>query len=399
MLIRNSCTIAWRNLSRNSRRSLLTIVATLMTVLLSTTLSSLHEGLWDNIIENEVRFLSGHLVIQKKGFQKHRSTDLIISDPVEIYQLLDSLPGIERINSRLEFTLLAARDDKSRPCLMAGIEPHQSFKNVRFDGDAQGVWVGLNLAEYLGVQEGDSLILLGHSMYGTNASMLPPILKVSKNPFPVFDRQLIIAPITLARNFLDAEKAVSSIFITIQNTGEVEKIRHAILKALPAEEFEVLTWKEMLSGRSPVFKLRSFAMAIFQTILYFILGFTLLTTFHMIVHQRIREFGLLTALGMKRKFVMFIQGLEFLYSSAIGIVLGSLLALGIMHIFNHYPIRITGELAEAMIRFDNEPLIRLSDRIDILLNNVLMAVIMIVAASLFPLARIRRLNISKALHQ
>lgn len=399
MLILNSCKIAWRNLGRNSRRSLLTIVATLMTVLLSTTLSALHEGLWDNIIENEIRFVSGHLVIQKKGFQKHRSIDLIISEPAAIYQLLDTLPEIVKINSRLEFTLLAAHEEKSRPCLMAGIEARQCFKDVHFNEDAQGVWIGQNLSEYLGVQAGDSLILLGHSMYGTNASMLPPILKVSKNPFPVIDRQLIIAPINLARNFLDAEEAVSSIFVTIQNRQDVEKIRHQLLEALSAEAFEVLTWKEMLAGRSPVFRLRSFAMAIFQTILYFILGFTLLTTFHMIVHQRMREFGLLTALGMKRKAVLFMQGMEFLYSSIIGIIVGSLLALGIMHHFNRNPIRITGELAEAMIRFDNEPLIRLSDHTDILLNNLLMAVIMIVAASIFPLARISRLKISKAINQ
>ncbi|MDP2236285.1 MAG: hypothetical protein Q8J88_07620 [Bacteroidales bacterium] len=398
MLIINSCKIAWRNLSRNSRRSLLTIVATFMTVFLSTTLESLHVGLWDNIVENEVRFLSGHLAIQKQGFQRHRSVEFIIEDPSEIYLLLDTMSEIEKYNSRLEFTLLAAWEDKSRPCMLSGIEPNQTFKNVHFKNDEKGVWIGKNLSQYLGVQTGDSLILLGQSMYGTNSSMMQQIIEVSQNPIPAFDRQLIIAPIDMARNFLDSEKAVSSIFLTIHNANELETIKNKILEVLPAEEFEVLSWKEMLSGRSPVFKLRSFGMMIFKGILYFILGFTLLTTFHMIVHERTHEFGLLTALGMKRKVVILIQGLEILYSSIIGIFLGSLISLSFMLIFNRYPIRITGDLAEAMIKFDNEPIIRLSHNIEILLNNIITAVIIISVVSIFPLARIMRLNITKALN-
>ncbi|MDO8896698.1 MAG: hypothetical protein Q7V19_03540, partial [Bacteroidales bacterium] len=80
------------------------------------------------------------------------------------------------------------------------------------------------------------------------------------------------------------------------------------------------------------------------------------------------------------------------------IFLGSLISLSFMLIFNRYPIRITGDLAEAMIKFDNEPIIRLSHNIEILLNNIITAVIIISVVSIFPLARIMRLNITKALN-
>ncbi|KAF0129442.1 MAG: hypothetical protein FD155_2365 [Bacteroidetes bacterium] len=394
----NSFKIAWRNLFRNSRRSLLTIVATFMTVFLSSSLESLHVGLWDNIVENEVRFLSGHIVIQKLGFQKHRSVEFLIEDPSEIFLLLDTISEIENYNCRLEFPVLAAWDDKSRPCMFSGIEPNQTFKNVHFKKDERGIQIGQNLSQYLGVKTGDSLILLGQSMYGSNSSIIHQIKEVSHNPIPVFDRQLIIAPINLVRDFLDAEKAVSSIFITINEGKEVEPIKSKIAKALSASEFEVLSWQEMLAGRSPVFKLRSFGFQVFRGILYFILGFTLLTTFYMIVHERTHEFGLLIALGMKRKVVILIQTLEILFSTVIGVFLGSLIALSVMSIFHHYPIRVSGDLAKAMIRFDNEPIIRLSDNIEIVVKNIIAAVFIIFLVSLFPLARITRLKITKALN-
>lgn len=376
----------------------MTIVATFMTVFLTATLESLHVGLWDNIVENEVRFLSGHIVVQKLGFQKHRSIEFLIEDPSEIFLVLDTIAEIENYHCRLEFTVLAAWDDKSRPCLLSGIEPNKTFTNVHFGNNEQGLWIGQNLSNYLGLQIGDSIIVLGQSIYGSNASIIHHVNDISTNPIPAFDRQLIVAPIRFARDFLDTEKAVSSIFININESKEVETIKMKIAHALSASDYEVLSWQELLSGRSPVFKLRNFGFQIFRGILFFILGFTLLTTFYMIVQEKTHEFGLLLAVGMKKKVAILMQAFEFFMSTFIGIFLGSMFALAVMKFFHHYPIHISGELAKAMIRFDNEPIIRLSDNFEIVLNNIIAAILITTIVSLYPLARISRMIITKALN-
>ena len=375
----------------------MTIVATFMTVFLSASLESLHVGLWDNIVENEVRFLSGHIVVQKMGYQKHRSIEFLIEDPSEIFSVLDTISEIENYHCHLEFTVLAAWDDKSRPCLLSGIEQNRTFNNVHFSNNEEGIWIGRNLSHYLGLQKGDSLIFLGQSIYGSNTSIIHQIKHISFNPIPAFDRQLIVAPIRLTRDFLDAENAVSSIFINIRESKEVETVKMKIANALSASEYEVLSWQELLSGRSPVFKLRNFGFQIFRGILFFILGFTLLTTFYMIVLERTHEFGLLIAIGMKRQAVILMQAFEIFISSLMGIFLGSMFALIIMKLFHHYPIHVSGELAKAMTRFDNEPIIRLSDNLEIVLKNIIAAILITAVVSLFPLARISRIKITTAI--
>ncbi|MFM7401334.1 MAG: ABC transporter permease, partial [Bacteroidota bacterium] len=172
--------LAWRNLWRNKNRTFITMASISSAVLLSVTLVSLQRGIFDNLIRNVVSFYTGYIQIHGKGYWSDQTLEncLPLTDG-----LLDSVlatPGVAGVTPRLEAFSLASFGETTKGCMVVGIDPDAENEITRLKdklisgtypgkGD-NGLMVAEGLARTMGVHTGDTLVLLGQSMYGSTAA-------------------------------------------------------------------------------------------------------------------------------------------------------------------------------------------------------------------------------------
>ena len=94
--------LAWRNLWRNKRRTLITVASVFFGVLLSTLMSSMQEGSYSSMIDNIVKFYSGYIQIQNEEYWENKTINNSMEPTQELYAKASSVPDVTHIATRLE---------------------------------------------------------------------------------------------------------------------------------------------------------------------------------------------------------------------------------------------------------------------------------------------------------
>ena len=177
--------IAWRNLWRNKRRTIITVASISFGVFFSVSMTSVQQGSLENMVENLVKFYSGYIQIQDSSYQDNRSVNHALDFTPSLEKIINSENLITNYTQRIEFFALASSGDKSRGAAIIGIVPEAEneisglSKWVK-DGNyltsgAHGIMLGKTLAENLDLALNDSLIIYGQGFHGTTAVGIYPI--------------------------------------------------------------------------------------------------------------------------------------------------------------------------------------------------------------------------------
>jgi ABC-type lipoprotein release transport system permease subunit len=389
--------LAWRNIWRNKRRTLLTSASVVIAVFFSVLLESLNEGMWNYLIDNEIQMYSGHIEIHMKDYWENKSIENAIVDPTDIHMALDSLNGVVSHTNRLDMFVLASWGEKSRSCILWGVQPGLTYGTAQIDGSQKGLWIGEGLAKFLNIAKGDSLILMGQSYYGRKSAEIYPVAGISHNSIPEIDRRLIIAPIEVVQDFSDLHMGATNVLVNLKNKEQVDEVAEQIKQTINLDNYEVMSWQQILTGRMVLYRMRDAGVLILKLILYFIVGFGILGTVLMTNSERKREYGILMAIGMKRQKIILTHIYEMLYISLIGVVGGAILVMPIMLVLHHFPIPLTGGLAEVMWRYNIEPIIIFSDDPFLILKNASLVFLMTILVTIVPVNILARLNLMKAI--
>ena len=115
--------LAWRNLWRNKRRTLIAISSITFSVLLASWMRSMQEGSYESMIDNVVKFYSGYLQVQDTAYWDERTLENTFEADVEIQKQIAAIDHVTLVSNRLESFALAANHLKSKPAMVMGIEP------------------------------------------------------------------------------------------------------------------------------------------------------------------------------------------------------------------------------------------------------------------------------------
>lgn len=173
-------TLAWRNIWRNKRRTLITLAAIVFAVFFAITMRSLQLGMYGNMTHNVVSFYSGYAQIHAKGHWDDKSLETSF-EYTEALQKLDVTSGkkVEFI-PRLESFALASAGKITKGCMVVGTDPDLEdalthIKSKIIEGKApesngNSALVSEGLASYLKLGVGDTLVLLGQGYHGVSAA-------------------------------------------------------------------------------------------------------------------------------------------------------------------------------------------------------------------------------------
>jgi len=416
--------LAWRNLWRQKRRTILTAMALALALVLSLFMRSMQEGSYANNIENSAKFSTGLIQLQHVEFEESQSIEDLLPATDEFIAAARELDDVERILPRLESFALAAAGDKSKGVMVLGVMPaledeYSSISDKVVEGefitaDDRAVLVGQGLADYLSLALGDELVLYGQGYRGQTAAGLYKIKGIVHFPLPQLDNQLIYMPLPLSQTLFSTGEQVSSWVIDTRKLTRLEQTKaelqraysgtllkngsqHSLLDRNGKSLVNVRDWEDLAPEMAQQIAMDKAGGIFMMYLLYGVVGFGLFATILMMTLERYREFGVMMATGLVRARLIGLVIFESSFISLLGVTIGLALGTPLVVWFHYHPIELTGETAEMMLELGWEPILPMLLSPWLFIDQILIVLGLMLLCLLYPLWRIYRLDLVTAL--
>ncbi|HET7180110.1 MAG TPA: FtsX-like permease family protein [Chryseosolibacter sp.] len=393
--------LAWRNVWRNKRRTIITVSSIFFAVLLALFMRSLQKGSYENMIRNAVELYSGYIQIHAKGYWKDKSINKLLEVTDTLRNTIASTPHVNYFISRLETFALAASEDLSKGAVVIGTSPVEEDRMTKlsdkvvsgqyFSDTTDGVLVAEGLANYLKLTLGDTVVMIGQGYHGANAVDQYPIIGIVRFTNPQANNNAIYAPLSLLQQFAGAPGLSSALVISIDDLKEQDQVKAHLLSAL-GDGYEVMDWQEMQPELVQAIQSDNAGGVILLSILYMIIAFGIFGTVMMMSMERRKEFGVMVAVGMQKNALSRLVMLETCIIGFLGLAISLGMGILLLLYMFHHPIPLTGNAAVAMTNMGIEPLMRFSLDPGIFSSQILAIFVIVCICLLYPLWTISRLK-------
>ncbi len=399
--------IAWRNLWRNKRRTLITVASVFFAIWFALIMRSFQLGSYILMVNNIVHAYSGYFQVHAKGYWGDQVLNNAFVFTPELEQKLNAPKGSTGYTVRLESFALASYGMQTKGVMVNGIDPEaengltslrkKMVKGTYLEPADEGVLVSQRLAGYLRLVIGDTLVIIGQGYHGASAAGVFPVRGIVRFPSPDLDSRLIYLSLPAARNLFSAESMVTSIAFNVSDPKLYKEAAASLRKQLDPAVYEVMTWDEMMPDIVQQIRADSASGLIMLGILYMIVGFGIFGTMLMMLNERTREFGMMIAIGMHKSQLMLVLVTETLFLGLLGIVSGLAAAIPPIYYFYIHPIPLTGKLAESTEQMGFEALMPTAWEPSYFIAQSSVVLVIILAVMLLPVMRIRRLKVMNAM--
>lgn len=357
----NDLLMAWRNIWRNPRRSVLTILAIVFATALLVFMLSFQFGAYDDMIDSSVRLTTGHVQIVAPGYHDRPEMRKVISDPDRLILASAQLGNVEKVAKRSEAFVLASGDKRSRGLAVTGVEPavELEFSSVprqivegRYlrQGDGAVAVIGGLAARHLQLGLGDECVVLGSGRDGSIAAGVVSIVGIIRTGIDEFDRAAMQLPLTEFDSIFSMDGAVHRLIYIFDQLSDSSPAADRLKADEAASGLRVMTWEELTPGLKQSIELDLISGIIMYFILVVVVAFSIVNTFFMAIFERKKEFGVLMSIGMKPGRLVRLMLLESLSMTWVGLVLGILTGVAVTLVVSRYGISM-GDSAEFMAQY------------------------------------------------
>ena len=401
-------TLGWRDLWRNRRRSLLTMGAIVFAMLVVALIKSSNEGTYDKMEEGIARQYTGDLQIHRQGFSDDRTLEqsLTVQD-IDLDTLKLQNNWITGASRRLDGFGLVSSDSASAGALITGIEPSSELTLGSYmvnvtdgsfldEGDFNKALLGQVLAQNLAVGIGDTIVVLTqgyHSVMGAEVYVVKGLLSTGSVEL---DRSSMLLSLSAAQELFSMPDRYTSLILQTDNHRKAD--RRARDLALDPSQFEAKSWRSIMTDLAQLRKLDSAGNLVIYAFLFLLVGLEIFNTTTMSMLERVREFGVMMAMGLNPSQISLLIIMQVLMKVLMAAVIGCLLILVVTGIWSQYPIPLPDEIQEfnAELGFAVDG-VYFSSRPSILLLPVASVFVMSVISLIYPVLRVQKLTPVRAL--
>ena len=393
--------LTWRNLWRNTRRSLITISSIAFAVMLAIIMGALQKGVFDNLIRNVVSFYSGYLQVHRAGYWDERVIEESFESDPALLDSLSTVPGVRAIVPRLESFALASSGNTTKGCMVTGTVagPEAMMTGLRekitegdyLDGSGRGVLVAEGLARKLRLGVHDTIVLLGQGYRGSFAAGKYLVRGLVRFGAPQLNNTMVFMDLPDAQGYAGAEAQLTSLAFAIDDPGNLARIKTDVTQRI-GQGYEVMTWGEMMPDIEHHIRADKAGFYIQAGILYLIIAFGLYSTLLMMLAERRHEFGMLVAIGMKKARLAMMLLAENIMLSILGTGAGMLLALPVVLYLKHRPIRFSGQVAKAYEQFGFEAIFPAALDGGIFITQALIVLSLSLLIGIYPVLHVARID-------
>jgi putative ABC transport system permease protein len=349
--------MAWRNIWRNLRRTLLTIAAVAFASALLVFMLSFQFGSYETMINASVRIHTGHLQVQAAGYQDKQRIRQTVDDPDAVGAILEKIPEVIAHTDRARAFSLVSSRDRTYGTMVIGIDPTAearvtTIEHLIRDGayldpsdTAQGL-IGGFLAENLKIAVGDELTVLGQGKDGSVAATVVTIKGIFRSGMADFDRSVVLMPLSHFQEVFSMGQSVHEVTVVGRKLVDISPIADRIGRGLAAVsgggKLDVLQWQELMPGLAQGIAMDLVGGLIMYLVLIMVVAFSILNTFLMAIFERTREFGVLMAIGTTPGRLVRLMLVESAAMTVIGVAVGIFLGAGVTLYFQAHGIDLAG---------------------------------------------------------
>lgn len=344
--------LAVKNIRSYRKRSLVTLILTAISTALLVFSSSFMNGSHSTMIKNSVELYPGYLQITERGFRDEPSLEHIITDTDRILSILEQQDGITDFSQRFETFVLLSSEEKALGTLFSGIEPdkerhisrlEQSLVEGRYlvSGDENKLYIGYELARKLQIGLGDTVSFIGTGADYSFAADNLTVIGLFRTGLYEFDSSSAFVTKSYFDSVMVSDNLASHIVIQPEHTGEARTLAQRLTPLLPPE-IVCESWEETMAGLVQAMELDSLFGYITLAIIFIVIFFVIMIYTLLGVYARIREIGILRAIGTSRQEVFALLLSESLLITLSGVLLGGLLGGALSLYFELHPIHFSG---------------------------------------------------------
>lgn len=356
--------LAWRNLWRNRRRTLLTAAMIGFASAILVFFICLQFSSYETSINASISIFQGHAQVQRQGYQDQPQVRLAIEDPEELRSKIARVAGVTNVAQRGAAFALVSSKDRTYGSQIVGVEPRSERlissipgvvrKGRYLEGARYEAVIGEVLARNLKVTVGDELTLLGQGRDGSFAATVLPVVGIFVSGSVELDRALIQMPLAAFQEVFSMGTRAHSLVIRAAGLEKLEGVKEQVSALIaPESKLAFLTWDELTPGLKEAIELDMASGWLFYLSLVLIVSFSVLNTFLMSVLERTREFGILLSLGMRPARITQLVYLECVFLSLVGVLLGIIIGGAVVIYFGVYGFSIPG--SEEIMKIWNLP--------------------------------------------
>ncbi len=399
--------IAWRNIWRNKRRTLITVSSIMFALFFAIIMRGFQIGSYEKMKENAVESYSGYIQIHKKGYWDDKNINNIFSFDEKTYIKLESDARVNVVIPRLESFALASSGDFTKGVAVMGISPENEDKMTEvksyllkgefINSKDNAIMVAEGLAKFLNVKVRDTLVLFSTGYHGATAAGLYPVKGILKLPFPEMNRGTVYLSISEAQSFFSTGNQFTALVFDVNDIDDVSGISQFIEENIDLEEYEVMNWETMNKELIQMIESDNAGGIIMIAILYVVIAFGIFGTVLMMTNERMREFSVMVSVGMQKGKLALIIIIELFILTTIAAIAGILISLPVMFYYYYNPIQLSGEAVDAMKDFNFEPVAPMSMDPQLFIIQVIAIGLISMIAMSYPTIKIMTLNVVKGL--
>ena len=329
----NLMRFAWRNLWRNRRRSLLQVLAIAGAIYLSTCFENLAMGEYEDIIRMGVRTGSGHVAVYRKGYLEERRFNLHF--PLGPWvDSLKGLSGVEGVFPRLYVPGLARSFRASRAALIIGASSEDlathPFLQKGLSGDlprGRRAVVGRALAEALGLRPGRKFVVVVQDFGGELTSVLLRVSGIVETGVPEMDGGAVFMEREAFAALLGDRRRAHEVAVVARKGVRTRDLLARVRALIRDPDLEAVRWEKAMPELKSGIALDHTNLLLMNVLIFLIVSVGSLNVMFMSALERMREWGILRALGMRRRTVIRLVLIEGMLLGGVGMVAGSLLTV------------------------------------------------------------------------
>jgi len=344
--------IAFRNIFRQKRRTVLTALSMFGGFVLAAFFIGWSDGMYNNIIDMFTRNRMGHIQIHEKDYLDRPTLYKTVDNFPELEKLLKETEDVESWAPRLYSAGLASVGEKTAGVRIIGIDPVLENQTTKFrekiveghmfsqgppespgSGESMGeVILGKGLAKILKAAPEDEVVIVSQAADGSIANDAYKIAGILDSGDEIADRMSFYLPLASAQELLVLEGRIHEIAVTVHHLDDVASVNRELERKLSGTKLAVETWQEFAKSFYVAMKADQEGMWIMLVIIVLVVAIGVLNTVLMSVMERRREYGVLKAVGTKPSQIVKMVLMEVNILGILCVLAGIVVGLGINYL-------------------------------------------------------------------
>lgn len=356
--------IAWRNIWRNKRRAILTLMTVVIGCGMIIFNNALFYGGTMKMVDDAVALNAGHIQIHQKGYWKNKSIDEGFQPGSKLINFLETLRKNGEITSysfRIQADAVIGYRDVTSVATVQSIDPVRDRDIVSVQkkvlpggrelsaADTTSILIGESMAKNLGAAVGSEISMISRAFDGSIAAEKLVVAGIIRTGNPILDQTLVLVPYAQAVETFAMMDFVHAVVVKCSDAGNAKGIAERIEQSMMRKDVEVLWWEDLIPEIIQFVRIDQGAGYIFSFILFIVVAFTILNTIQMSVYERTREFGIMLSIGTSPQNVFTIVMLESAMISGIGVAAGIVFGIIVSLVEGAHPFdysRFASEFAQ-----------------------------------------------------